>query len=255
MLLVFTGVSILGANTRSKDSCTPELAQLSRSADIPRVTTRARRLPPDRRGGTSPRLPVHGEVASDRAAGQAAGLPPNPGRAGRGQAAPQSLARDKQGAQIAQLGREANDQANDQTAVQLGGYLASCASPLVTVRDDIAVSIAVRWTPSGLTDSRSTVWRDPIPRYALQGGGLYRAGIRSAKQRLACDVEGARDRIALDRISAVHRFDHPRQAPRDRPPARSAVGARLRPGPRPRQRHRHHPAARPPAPASTAPTR
>jgi hypothetical protein len=39
------------------------------------------------------------------------------------QAAPQSLARDKQGVQIAQLGREANDQANDQTAVHTGGYL------------------------------------------------------------------------------------------------------------------------------------
>ena len=80
--------------------------------------------------GTSPRLPVHGEVASDRAAGQAAGLPPNPGRAGHRQAAPQDLARDKRGAQIAQLGREANDQANDQTAVQLGG------SACVTLGED-----------------------------------------------------------------------------------------------------------------------
>ena len=102
----------------------PGLARLSRSADTPRLTARARGLPPRSPRGTSPRLPVHGEVASDQAAGQAAGLPPNPGRAGHRQAAPQSLARDKQGAQIAQLGREANDQANDQTAVHIGG---SCA--------------------------------------------------------------------------------------------------------------------------------
>jgi hypothetical protein len=32
----------------------------------------------------------------------------------------------EQGAQIAQLGREANDQANDQTAVQIGGDARAC---------------------------------------------------------------------------------------------------------------------------------
>jgi hypothetical protein len=71
--------------------------------------------------GTPPRLPVHGEAASDQAAGQATHRRLPRGKAGHRQAAPPSLARDKQDAQIAQLGREANDQANDQTAVHIGG--------------------------------------------------------------------------------------------------------------------------------------
>jgi hypothetical protein len=71
--------------------------------------------------GTPPRLPVHGETASDQAAGQATHRRLPRGKAGHRQAAPPSLARDKQGTQIAQLGREANDQANDQTAVHIGG--------------------------------------------------------------------------------------------------------------------------------------
>jgi hypothetical protein len=42
----------------------------------------------------------------------------------------------KQGAQMAQLGREANDQANDQTAVQIGGDARADDLPgLITLRE------------------------------------------------------------------------------------------------------------------------
>jgi len=56
----------------------------------------------------------------------------------------------------------------------------------------------------------------------------------------------ARPVVCLRRLGIRHQRgeeDHPCRAPRDREPARRAVGTRLRPGPRPRPRRRHGSAA------------